>query len=414
MDRINGPGHVNNRFVEEDPATLRPPTEITALWMNGIQEEQVGVIEGVGMVPNAADNTQLRVAINKMIEARVGDYSLDTGAANAYVVAMNPPINAYTGVIEGVFHAANANTAASTLNAGGGALPLRRNDGTGLQPGDIPANAIVAWTYDPATNIFLVRSMVPSQAFTQAQADLRYAPLSESSKVPVRQTILNGAANIVRIAYPAGMGALGAIDYVGSFTADQVAFWSGLTANATNYLFIDRNPATGVQTGIASALPYIAQLSDVAISTAAGQHTYLIDTGVMYVGTGAAANVVQRTAVGECITMGRCVSAEVAFPTTATPVNLSHNLGVVPKLERTVMICKVAELGFSPGDEMDISAVISAVSPYNTIMGHSVSRNGLNLILNTGNAGTFHKTTSTVTAINIANWRLQSTLQRGF
>lgn len=39
MHRIDGAGHVGNMFVSEDPATNRPPTEITEGWLNAVQEE---------------------------------------------------------------------------------------------------------------------------------------------------------------------------------------------------------------------------------------------------------------------------------------------------------------------------------------------------------------------------------------
>lgn len=69
MDRINGAGHVGHLFVAEDASISRPPTEITAAWLNGIQEEVMSVITGAALVPTEADMTQLRQAIVKMIQA---------------------------------------------------------------------------------------------------------------------------------------------------------------------------------------------------------------------------------------------------------------------------------------------------------------------------------------------------------
>jgi hypothetical protein len=63
----------------------------------------------------------------------------DTGSANAYVVALNPPL--VTNVF-GTFisvYAANNNTGASTLDAGGGALNIITNDGLSLVGGEILA-----------------------------------------------------------------------------------------------------------------------------------------------------------------------------------------------------------------------------------------------------------------------------------
>lgn len=63
MHRIDGAGHVNNRFVDEDPFTLRPPTEITPEIMNAFQEELASIIEWAGIPLAKGDNTQLRQAL---------------------------------------------------------------------------------------------------------------------------------------------------------------------------------------------------------------------------------------------------------------------------------------------------------------------------------------------------------------
>lgn len=63
MDRINGAGHVGHLFVAEDASISRPPTEITAEWLNGVQEEIVAVIEAAGITPNSGDLDQLLEAL---------------------------------------------------------------------------------------------------------------------------------------------------------------------------------------------------------------------------------------------------------------------------------------------------------------------------------------------------------------
>lgn len=77
MKRIDGAGHVGNRFVTEDAATSRPPTEITAAWLNGVQEEICNVIVGAGLTLNGGSETQLRDAIIAMVGSGT------SGATNA-------------------------------------------------------------------------------------------------------------------------------------------------------------------------------------------------------------------------------------------------------------------------------------------------------------------------------------------
>lgn len=68
MHKIDSAGHVDNKFVAEDLATNRPPTEITADWMNALQEEPINVIAAAGLTLDKGDNTQLLQAINILIK----------------------------------------------------------------------------------------------------------------------------------------------------------------------------------------------------------------------------------------------------------------------------------------------------------------------------------------------------------
>lgn len=72
MHRTNGAGHVGNLFVNEDPATNRPPTEVPADWLNAVQEEIANVATMNGEVletPGADGFTQMRDAILARIAA---------------------------------------------------------------------------------------------------------------------------------------------------------------------------------------------------------------------------------------------------------------------------------------------------------------------------------------------------------
>lgn len=63
MHLIDGAGHVDNTFVAEDPATSRPPTEITPEIMNAFQFEIANVVLWALGALNKADNTQLKQAL---------------------------------------------------------------------------------------------------------------------------------------------------------------------------------------------------------------------------------------------------------------------------------------------------------------------------------------------------------------
>lgn len=107
MHRIDGAGHVNHLFVAEDPATLRPPTEITPEIMNAFQEELATFIEWAGIALAKGDNTQLKqallakfagldVAATKAgVQGQTYTAFTTTGATGAFVLTPNPAIGAY-------------------------------------------------------------------------------------------------------------------------------------------------------------------------------------------------------------------------------------------------------------------------------------------------------------------------------
>jgi hypothetical protein len=78
MDRISGADWVDigggrRGFRSEDGTTGVPGTEVTAGWLNAIQEELLGVIEAwLGEALSATDLTQLRRAIDRRVEQRAG------------------------------------------------------------------------------------------------------------------------------------------------------------------------------------------------------------------------------------------------------------------------------------------------------------------------------------------------------
>ena len=72
MDRTNGAGHVAGQFVAEDLATNRPPTEITADWLNGVQEELIAVLLAANVQPDRLKLNQLKLALDATYLAKNG------------------------------------------------------------------------------------------------------------------------------------------------------------------------------------------------------------------------------------------------------------------------------------------------------------------------------------------------------
>ncbi len=166
--------------TDGDPLASIPPTIPGAHWFYQIGEELRAVLVAAGITPDLANVGQLSEAIQRLIDAQSGNYALDTGAANAYVVALSPAITAYTDGMTVRVKAVNASTGASTLDAGAGAVALVNDVGGALVGGDVPAASIFAATYIASANKFYINSLVTSQALTQAVADLRYLQISNA------------------------------------------------------------------------------------------------------------------------------------------------------------------------------------------------------------------------------------------
>ena len=92
-----------------------------------------------------------------------GSYVADTGAVNAYVATVAPPVAAYKNGYNVIFKALHTNTGASTLNTGGGAVALHRSDGAALVAGDVVVGNIYEAVYDAATTSFWLVTTVVSQ-----------------------------------------------------------------------------------------------------------------------------------------------------------------------------------------------------------------------------------------------------------
>ncbi|ADE10488.1 hypothetical protein [Sideroxydans lithotrophicus] len=341
-------------FQNGDMATSTPPTDFNADWCNHVQEEIANVIEGAGMALDAGSYAQMREAIKRMIDIQAGNYALDTGVANAYVIALDPPISAYVDGMTVRFRIVNSVTGASTLDAGAGAVGLVNDVGGALANGDGPAETIIAATYVQALNKFMINELVTSQALSQAAADSLYYPRAMADSIfspPVRQTVLSG--NVDTSGYSSFGGATGGTTVTAASTLKATAAfaaanrtgsivnpqWTGLSTNGTMYLGLTIN-ADGTCTPFATALAPVYQWGG-AYSTTNGQRTFNVQEMTMKVGNGATAAQAYDVFVGEVTVAGGVVTALVWYAlmgrydsgwfaiATTTTYSKAANLGVV-------------------------------------------------------------------------------------
>jgi hypothetical protein len=119
------------------------PTAGTVAMINGnpVNQFQVAPATASNQAPQASQ-----------IQQNALTYAADTGAANAYAVALSPAPTLVRGAIIG-FTAAHANTGASTLAVNGGtAFPIWGSAHSALQGGEIALNGYIEVEYNPTLN----------------------------------------------------------------------------------------------------------------------------------------------------------------------------------------------------------------------------------------------------------------------
>lgn len=221
-------------------------------------------------------------------------------------------------------------------------------------------------------------------------------PVSPSTAVPVRQTVLSGpvdsnglpsfggstgsttltvAGTLIATAAN-GFNSAGAINRVGSITNPS---WTSLSTNGTMYVYLDIASDGTCTTGSTTLVPTYQWGG--TYSTTNGQFTFNIQEMVGKVGNGSAANQTYRVFVGEVTVAANVVSAitwyalqgryQAPFTTTlpgvSTATTLSHNIGSAPLGSPLLLLKNVStEGGYSAGDIITQTVTVSSagVLPY--------------------------------------------------
>ena len=194
----------STNYVFLDPTSSFAPNSNTTGFADGLVPIAT-VVTASGAITSIVDNRlspQVGAASQICVQQETYIYAADTGAANAYAVALTPAPTLVAGSIV-VFKAANANSGASTLAVNGGAAKaIKKNGAIALSAGDIPSGQIVMVVYD-GTNFQLVGVLVsPVQieqnAFTYS-ADTGAANAYAVTLAPV-PTVVAGSMVIFKAA----------------------------------------------------------------------------------------------------------------------------------------------------------------------------------------------------------------------
>ncbi|WP_445372742.1 hypothetical protein ACH518_09695 [Methylomonas sp. HW2-6] len=190
MHKIDGAGNIGGMFVWEDPDLNRPPTELTAEWLNAVQQELINVILWAELDLNKSDNSQLLQALQAKFASidPGGDYAAKaavqsddykiadaTGTANAIVGAFFPAITSLASAhgTSLFVRASAANTiAAPTFTPNTGTVPAKaivKGNNLPLAPGDIAgAGYWMELRYDSAFDKWVLAN--PARGLSSASA----------------------------------------------------------------------------------------------------------------------------------------------------------------------------------------------------------------------------------------------------
>lgn len=197
-------------------------------------------------------------------------YVADTGAADAYVVALPTAPSSYTAGLSLTMKAANSNTGASTVNVNSlGVKSIKRFDGNNLLANDIVAGMLVHIAYD-GTNFRIVgvhgSSQTSADASAAAAAASAAAASTSASTASTAATNAQTHYNNFRGTYYGALAsdpaldplgnAVGAGDWYFNTTTDQSriydgAAWAdvGSSANLNTFIYT----ATGGETSLSGA-----------------------------------------------------------------------------------------------------------------------------------------------------------------
>ena len=306
MQRI---GTTNGLFIDGDQTTNTKGTICTAAWLNSLQEEIAEAIEGMGGTLNPSVNNQLLALLGLVAQENKWNYALDTGTANTYQVAYNPPVMALTDGMILSFRAKNANTGAATFSANGlNPVQIYSQAHVALLSGEIAAGGFVEVEYNSSLGgvVLLENSggiahgitppagnnspQLSTTAFVQKVAQQSSSIISvaggtanalTASFTPAITAVSNGMLLLVRATAANTVGNPSFTPNSGVIAVQTIVKGNGLPlalgdiAGAGHWLALQEdtvlgqwvllNPASGINTGLAAA--------GIAIVTATGALT---------------------------------------------------------------------------------------------------------------------------------------------
>ncbi|MGE0757071.1 MAG: hypothetical protein AB7O38_08625 [Pirellulaceae bacterium] len=339
-----------SRMDEEDDGFA---TGITAcLAKNGENSATANLNLGGFKYTNASASISARTDLTPVGVVQDGgpSYAADSGAADAYVIALSPAITAYVTGMVIRFKATNLNTGSSTINVNGvGAKTIKKFNDQNLAAGDIEAGQIVELIYD-GTNMQM---------------------LSPGGVTPV----ISGSAGVSVSAGNATLNITGLTAETALAVGDEIPIYD-LSETANNKMTVqnfyngisvltaETSPATGDSFLIYDAsetasniMTFENYLKVINGLTADGSPDTAADYVVTYDASASAPKKVLLNllgVVGPFSSTSLYTSTDQTI-TAAGSLTLAHNLSSTPKFIQISLVCQSANLNYSANDVVPIS-----------------------------------------------------------
>lgn len=169
MDRINGQNTIDlgggrRGFRNRNTAAGLPGTEVTASWLNDVQENIITAVEKSGLAPDEGVWTLLARAMR----SQALNHCVAGGTANALTITLDPAPISYDELkgtpLQVEFSATNTAAAVASVNGLAGEVPIVRPNGEPVLQGDLIGGRIGTLIYNG--NSFQLASIGVKPIFT--------------------------------------------------------------------------------------------------------------------------------------------------------------------------------------------------------------------------------------------------------
>jgi len=299
----------------------------------GLQLE-VGDLNGTGtyvLVYNATNgyfdlvNPSVSAANTRLVQYNEYNYSIDTGAANAYVATLQPGDVSYTDGLCVLLRVANANSGASTINVNGaGVIPIVLSNNAALVGGELVVGQVALLTYSSAYSKFILinpsddtTTLLPVNNHRIARFDGTSGRIQNSSASISDAGVLTTQADAVIHTVNVGLGA-------GAVATNTRVGVSALASNTTGA----RNVAEGFQAGtaITTAQDSVAVGYQALLTNQTGSGQVAIGSSALKLSTTGQNVAVGTNALAASTTGGTSVA--VGYIALQSMTNASANIAI--------------------------------------------------------------------------------------